>query len=144
MVARETLESNINENVASTLDLTLLRSGTQNNNMGSLDQEWIIDSGCTAHLCNNHLAFDTLYPHTEVLKGAGADIVAAGKGTIKLPVVDSNGRSQWLHLENCLYMPDMDVNLLSLHNLLGDGMTAKFGGGTCTISNAQFDLQVPY
>ena len=87
------------------------------------DDCWIIDSGASRHMTSNRGIFQALTSRVVPITIAnGAEIMAEGIGTVMIdtprgPVV----------MEDVLYVPSMQANLLSIHALRRKGITVEFG-----------------
>ena len=81
---------------------------------GIFNQAWVVDSGCSNHICNDYLSFKTLDRYSDTLTGAGGLVHAVGRGTINLPLTTDHGWTIILRLQGVLYCPDLPVNLLSI------------------------------
>ena len=93
------------------------------------EDEWILDSGATGHMCFNPGAFESLkrLPKAKrVFLGDGSEVGAYGTGTIRL--------NDEMTLEEVLYVPDLTVNLCSVRTLARDNFTVTFKGDKCTIA----------
>jgi hypothetical protein len=84
-----------------------------------LQNEWIVDTGCTNHVTG------LLSHFTELKKGdygtcggVGGSVRFEGIGTVEIPIPGSNGRSTTLRLSNVKYCPSMGpFNLISVSQL---------------------------
>lgn len=95
---------------------------------------WIVDSGCTGHICFDKSMFDTYEPVTNmnVEMGTKATAEVAGRGTIILNMQcgsDFTGRK----LENVLHVPSFEYSLLSVSAADQKGIKTTFGRGKCII-----------
>ena len=112
---------------------------------GGFEMEWIVDTGCTVHVCNDISAFETLEPCSTSLNGTGGDLLATGRGTIRVPVLDTEHRNQWIYLDNVLFAPTLHVNLLSLQNICINGAHSALANDVCTLTDPVrgFSIDVP-
>jgi hypothetical protein len=72
-------------------------------NFDAATREWrltLIDSGCTVSIFVDRCLFQDYVQIRAPIKTAGGTIYAVGKGTVG-------------HIQNCLHVPTMDVNLIS-------------------------------
>jgi hypothetical protein len=72
-------------------------------NFDASRREWrltLIDSGCTVSIFVDRCFFQDYVEIRAPIKTAGGTIYAVGKGTVG-------------HIQNCLHVPTMDVNLIS-------------------------------
>ena len=97
---------------------------------------WIIDSGATQHMTFERTRLSN---YTEFKKpcivnlGDNRSILAYGKGTyhVKAAVGD---HTQNLSLQEVLYLPELEKNLLSVHAMVRRGATVTFKDDKCEIS----------
>ncbi|XXG43978.1 hypothetical protein AAC387_Pa01g3888 [Persea americana] len=100
--------------------------------VGSLATEWILDSGCSYHMCpyrdwfTNYQSIDD----GKVLMGNNVVCKVVGIGAIKIKMHDSIVRT----LSNVRHTPELKKNLISLGTLDSNGCTYKAGGGVMRIS----------
>jgi hypothetical protein len=97
---------------------------TSNNSNDS----WLIDSGCTNHMTNNHDLFKELdgIAISKVKIGNGDYIDVKGKGIVIL-----NSLSGLKYISDVLYVPDIDQNLLSVGQLMEKGFKVMFEDQWC-------------
>lgn len=95
-------------------------------NSGS-ENEWILDSGCTHHMCPNKDLFSTYEPVNcgNILMGNNVLCKVIGKGAIRIKMHDGMVRT----LTDVRYVPNLKRNLISLGVLesLGCRYTAEGG-----------------
>lgn len=91
------------------------------------DGSWVIDSGCTWHMCKD----ENLFQHIDrsetsyVCTANGTKMEAPGRGTISLYVQTQHG-SWKVDLKNVLYAPTLNENLISVNQLARKGFETKF------------------
>jgi hypothetical protein len=79
---------------------------------GNWTSKLVLDSGCYPHMVGNPKLLDEIRPHvSNVHFGNDASIQSVGKGNIVL-------RNNGVTLSNCLFVPDLRVNLLSAIQLI--------------------------
>ncbi|KAH0655443.1 hypothetical protein KY285_030325 [Solanum tuberosum] len=88
------------------------------------NDEWILDSGCSYHMCPNKDLFATYEPIGSgvVLMGNNAPCKVFGKGTIQIKMCDGVVRT----LTDVRYVPDLKKNLISLGTL--ESLGCKYTG----------------
>ncbi|CAH2091010.1 unnamed protein product [Euphydryas editha] len=93
---------------------------------------WIIDSGCTSHMCNNKNLFTSMdTSFTSNVTVADNNILQCkGKGYVTVYV---NKCSRII--ENVLYVPNLSANLLSVSKLTDKGYSVIFNNDKCHIKN---------
>ena len=90
-----------------------------------LNVDWVIDSGCTQHACNNKDAFtDMTYKRVPILLADHSTIYTSGRGTV--------GK-----FTNVNYVPEFKHNLLSVNQLTQDGYTIIFTTDNDVIIHSQ-------
>ena len=92
---------------------------------------WIMDTGCTEHLCHDKDAFlDTEPILKHPISTASKEVIyAVAKGTVKL-LLRVNGNLQYLLLKDVLYVPQLSTQ----NNLFSVSQTLKKQGGKCVFS----------
>lgn len=95
---------------------------------------WIVDSGCTAHICFDKSMFDTYEPimNTKVEMGTKATATVAGRGSITVKMQCGNG-FKLRKLEGVLHVPSFEYSLPSVSAIDKKGMKTTFWGGKCVI-----------
>ena len=101
-------------------------------NDSQTNQDWILDSGCTFHMCPNRDWFSTYEKVSKgvVLLGNNASCRIAGIGTIKIKMYDGVVRT----LGDVRHVPDLKRNLISLSTLDSKGYKYTGEGGVLKIS----------
>ncbi len=82
---------------------------------------WILDSGCTGHICNDKRYFEKLEPVSAgILVGSDKVLDVNGRGTVRT----DNGSCNLL-FENVLLNENSPMNLISVYKLLKNGWKVK-------------------
>ena len=100
--------------------------------------EWVMDSGCTYHMCPHRDWFST-YESLDsgvVLMGNNAQCSVANIGTVQIKTHDRVLRT----LSNVRHIPDLKRNLISLGTLESNGRKYSAEGGVLTISKGALVL----
>ncbi len=108
--------------------------------------DWIVDSGCTTHICANLSMFKNLAHYTGEVKSASGKMQIRGMGTVCLPVKDQRGQLQVIELREVYYVPEIDYNLLSVVKANKvDGLRMAFDEKKCTLwhEKGQYSVCVP-
>ena len=94
--------------------------------------EWILDSGCTFHMCPNRDWFSTyeVVSRGTVVMGNNASCRIAGIGTVRVKMFDGTIRT----LGDVRHVPDMKRNLISLSTLDSKGYRYTGEGGVVKVS----------
>nr|GLL21955.1 uncharacterized protein LOC104612075 [Ipomoea trifida] len=92
---------------------------------------WFIDSGCSNHMSNSRSLFENLNvsQKSEVRLGDDKKVQVDGKGTIA--ICTSNGKKKLLH--DVFFVPSLAHNLLSVGQLMDNGLVILFDDGQCVI-----------
>ena len=90
--------------------------------------DMIIDSGCSSHIINNNVLFDSY--HT--IKSGRYVRVANG---MRLPVLGVGSLGPLRHV---LHVPGIDLNLISVRQLDSEGHSVTFKGGRCFLGSTLF------
>lgn len=100
--------------------------------------EWILDTGCTFHMCPYKDLFTTFEPVDcgVVLMGNDAQCKVAGIGTVQIKTNDGVVRT----LTNVRYIPDLKRNLISLGTLESLGCKYSAEGGVLKVSKGSLVL----
>ena len=84
---------------------------------------WILDSGATAHVCGQKAAFSSIRPYRKhITTATGEESEVLGIGCIRLTLRNGKG-CQALILRNVLYVPSIQMNLISIGQLNEMGTT---------------------
>ncbi|KAM5552956.1 hypothetical protein ABKV19_025277 [Rosa sericea] len=94
-------------------------------------EKWILDSGCTHHMCPNKEWFSTLRELNGgvVLMGDDSPCRTRGIGTIRLKMHDGVVRE----LTDVRYVPNLKKNLISLGTLESKGLTVTLKNGVARV-----------
>lgn len=102
----------------------------ENSNAETNSTEWIVDSGCTKHICNNLASMVELQKYKDNVKTAsGEKFKVNGIGDCML----KSDKNVNVKMTNTLYVPDFKNNLLSVANICDKGYTVIFDSKGCKI-----------
>ena len=120
-------DSNEGNNVQSPWDCLLVTMALTAG-MHLRSNDWVLDSGCTHHMCYNPDLFMTkLTPmEEEVFLGDGYSIKIEGVGTAQINTRNSQGNIQPIILRRCFYVPKLKRNLISLGEMAKDKIHIDF------------------
>lgn len=106
-------------------------------NAKSSNSAWIIDSGATAHMCNQRELFSEFLEiiPLNVTLGDGHSLQAMGSGKLNLLIKVSTGE-QKCELHDVLYVPSLTFNLFSVSK-------ASKGGKSVTFVNDKVEVKLP-
>lgn len=94
---------------------------------------WIIDSGATTHMCNDITQFTRLEEYFSGINTANGSIIySKGIGSVKLDVKKGT-TNESLQLKQVLFVPDLNVNVVSVKQLLEKEQEIQFFGNGCYI-----------
>ena len=100
------------------------------------ENAWVIDSGASSHMTwDKQLLEDyhVLSKEQTVKLGDGRSVKAIGTGTIRLRLIQPNGRVTTNVLSGVLYVPDLSCNLMSVRVLTDRGFNITFDGDKCVV-----------
>jgi hypothetical protein len=89
----------------------------------TLENAFILDSGCTRHICHKEEFFKLIEPlyskEINTVSGIGGhSLKLVGKGTVILPIKTIDGTEGWLRLQDVIYCPSLRTNLLLCQGLM--------------------------
>jgi hypothetical protein len=117
--------------------MALLASSTPKSSPNSRKEQWVIDLGASHHVCAHQSWFSSytsLSTPIRVRIGNSRHINAISTGCVTVET-KVNGETKPLTLKNVLHVPNLHINLLSVHQLDAHGFKAAFSQGTCRIFN---------
>ena len=103
---------------------------------------WIVDSGATCHICNDHNSFVelcNLKKTLDVTLGDGHTLKAIGRGTVIL-MMKNGCLTRKCKLHEILYVPSLTCNLLSVSKAVEKGISVTFNECGCVIKDAKHRL----
>ena len=101
--------------------------------------DWFIDSGASSHMTSNSdLLRNFIKKQTgEIVTANGVSVAVEGVGEVCLKI---GGRE--INVKNVLYVPKINVNLLSVSKMVEKGNVIKFDKNNCIIKNGDGDVLV--
>jgi hypothetical protein len=108
----------------------------------NLQHGWLIDSGASRTMCSHRSWFTSFTPlsnHTKVVLGDDSSIPATGTGRIRVRMY---AEGKWIKsvLQDVLYVPDLQGNLLSVSRLTSRGAEVRFVDKSCQVYDRQKSL----
>ncbi len=105
------------------------------------DEQWILDSGCSAHLCHNRTAFMTYstVKHRPVDLGANHTTMIVGQGDIPLNI-NVGGQMKQCVIKNVQHVPGLKYQLLSVSCMAKNDINTEFnesGANLCRRSDGR-------
>ena len=98
---------------------------------------WILDSGATTHICCEKSLFKEIKTtDIKISWGKLGRIKASGIGDVPIVFTDTNIKAV---LKNCLFVPEFDINLISISLILQKGFKVLFNN-TCQIMSSNDTL----
>ena len=97
---------------------------------------WIVDSGATCHMCNDHEMFSDFCPlrqPLEVALGDGHLLEAIGRGVVSMKTKLPDGKVKKCKLHDVLCVPALSYNLLSVSKVTEAGKVTNFTDAGCQI-----------
>ncbi|UYV74187.1 hypothetical protein LAZ67_11002345 [Cordylochernes scorpioides] len=124
----------------STLDLThkvLFANNFKNNNSQNI---WFLDSGATEHMTSNRLKMtNTKSISTSVEMANNEKIKVSEMGDVTIKLGHEYG-GETLFLENVLYVPELDGNILSVERIEERGNKVLFQNGKASVFGSDGEL----
>lgn len=105
------------------------------NDNETIKNEWFIDSGATAHMCNDRSLFTDFIQgrmDKEILVADSSKIKVLGIGTVKLSIGD-----QIVVLKKVNFVPNMCANLISVRRITESGLQVLFTQGRVQVLDAK-------
>ncbi|GBP26794.1 Copia protein [Eumeta japonica] len=100
---------------------------------------WYIDSGATMHMTRHqNLLHNVHSPPIEQIKVANNKTLPVGSsGDVTINALNGENQSNRILFTNVLYVPELAVNLISVHQITENGGQVKFDSKGCVILNRQ-------
>lgn len=100
-------------------------------------KQWYIDSGATAHMCNDRNMFIHMKEHIETISLAGDKyITATGKGDVNLKSYSNFD----VVLRNVLFSPELQANFVSISKVVERDCVATFDKDAAYIKNVDGEV----
>ena len=126
--------------VAATVDTDL--SGDGFNNAPLKKHMWLGDSGASVHVTNDsNSMFDCCRIHLYLKISNGKHLHANMIGKKKVSIVQANGSTLDLILHDCMYIPDICINLFSITKALSEGWKLSNHGLQMVLSRANQNIE---
>lgn len=109
---------------------------TSTHQLSSTQDNWIVDSGATCHICNNRRSFVEIHPLKKpqlVTLGDGHELSATETGDVTLELLSKDGKTKRCRLHDVLYVPELEYNLLSVTKATEAGKRVKFDSNDCQL-----------
>ncbi len=114
--------SNNNNNNVNDIDHSLVVSVV--NNVNDRSNNWIVDSGCSSHYCNNIKLLRNIRKEESTVACANGETVDIDK--VGEVVMSSNINGKTVILKNVKYSPNFAHNLISVPKMIKNGASALF------------------
>lgn len=102
---------------------------------------WVLDSGCTDHMCNDKALFIRFEKHDgHITTASGERLECLGIGDVYLFIQDVTGFERPIILKNVMYVPNLSKNLLSVRVMTRNRGHVTFHQGGATIKKVHFSL----
>lgn len=104
---------------------------------------WILDSGCTAHLCGDLSLFKSICKSTDcrlnLASHASAEV--KGKGVVNISALCEK-ESRVIEFHNTLYVPDLRTNLISVSRIIDKGHNVVFRGQHAYVTDNENNIKM--
>lgn len=120
----------------SEIDISFAARTTSRRSPKTWTDGWIVDSGATNHMTKyrgNFSDFSASAPTKLIEMADKSKIEVCGVGSVELKTLDTSGRQVTITLKNCLYVPTLSTNLISVSTLISKGHKVSFGEGIAHI-----------
>ena len=100
-----------------------------------MENIWIMDSGCSRHMTGHRRWFSSLSPTSSkefITFGDNGQGQVLGRGSIRI--------SDHFSLKNVAFVSNLGFNLISVSQLLEDGLEVCFKKGCSSVTNSRGDL----
>lgn len=94
--------------------------------------EWIIDSGATSHMSSDITIFENFIKRESKVRIANGDVVYS-KGVGNARIWYHGNKLIQIKLENVLYVPHLDGNIISVNQIMKKGFQVQFINNMCEI-----------
>lgn len=92
--------------------------------------DWIVDSGCTSHMCNNKDLISDYRNITNLVCIANSDkLESEGLGNVNISLNNNDVRK----ILDVMHVPQLSSNLLSVSKMVEKGLTVTFSSDGCSI-----------
>lgn len=107
------------------------------------EHAWILDSGCTAHLCGERNLFDKIDSSTtgRLNLASQASTMVEGKGPVKIPISCNQGR-RVVKLRNTLFVSDLRTNLISVAKIADSGHAVVFRRDSAMVTDEDGNVRM--
>lgn len=116
-----------------------LIKGLQNSDFlfltSKLTHGWVVNSDATSHITSNKSVFAEFNEnHQEKIFVANGQVAVEGIGIVRITVINNEGKRRSIKIQNVLYVPLINGNLLSVCRLVANGFKVDFvSNGICNI-----------
>ena len=125
---------------AATLDTDM--SGDGFNNTYLKKHVWLGDSGASVHVTNDAAGmFDCHNINSYVKINNGKNLYSSMIGNKKVSIVQANGSTTDLILHDCMYIPDIYINLFSITKALSEGWKISNYGLQMVLSRSDQNIK---
>lgn len=102
---------------------------------------WILDSGCTSHLCSDDVLFEKIDKAAKVKLNLASDATTEvkGRGDVRVSVGCDDGHKLF-EFRNTLYVPDLRTNLMSVAKITDKDCEVIFKKDRGTVVNSQGEV----
>lgn len=99
---------------------------------------WVLDSGATCHISSQRSQFSSLKRCNERVTVANGKVVeSTGKGNCDIEVINSGNEKFKITIENVLYIPSFQGNLLSVNRILKKKFQVVFRDNSASIQTKE-------
>lgn len=107
------------------------------------NEPWVLDSGCTSHLCGSDVLFNTINKASNVRLNLASDatIEVKGEGEVCISVSSDKGKGKKLiEFRDTLYVPNLRSNLISVAKITDKNFEVTFKRDSAIVCSSQGDV----
>jgi len=107
-------------------------------------EDWAVDSGASQHMTSTRSLFCEFNACkvSDIIVANGEKLYSQGEGTVKMKIVVDGNKSLDVVLENVLYVPNLNGNLMSVKQLVEKGYGVVFEESGCHLTKDGYSLLV--
>ena len=137
---RRMSEHNCSDLGAATIDIDICNDGFSNTSLKK--HTWLGDSGASVHVTNDATGMFDCRPIQVYLKiSNGKHLFASRIGNKKVSIVQENGSTLDLILHDCMYIPELCINLFSITKALSEGWKISNHGLQIVLSQSDQNIK---
>ena len=107
------------------------------------ENDWIVDSGATSHMCKEKNLFSDLKrtSQNKIFLGDGRTITSEGIGKVNL-ILKTNKSQTVMEISDVLFVPDLAENIISVKKLSEKNIAVEFIRDKCFVREAEGKYEI--